>query len=120
MSEFHEQTPSGQTFVNDVATQLAEANKRGLQFSLGAQKAILDEMIEAGSTALEHTQAQLNVASEFASKIAEAHSFKDVIRAYQDCGQHQMDVIRQDSQRFVAHGREILDKSFKLLGTVQA
>ncbi len=119
MSELHEQTPTGQKLVSDITTQLAEANKRGLQFSLGAQKAILDEMIEAGSSALEHTQAQMNVASEFASKIAEAHSFKDIIKVYQDCGQHQMDVVRKESQRFVAHGRELLDKSFTLLGTVQ-
>jgi hypothetical protein len=119
MSELHEQTPAGQKLVSDITAQFAEANRRGLQYSLGAQKAVLDEIIEVGSSALEHTQAQMNVATEFASKIAEAHSFKDVVKACQDCSQHQMDVVRQDSQRFIAHGRELLDKSFKLLGTVQ-
>jgi hypothetical protein len=120
MPELHEQAPAEQKLVSDISAQLAEANKRGLQFSLGTQKALLDEMIEVGSAVLEHTQAQINVATEFASKIAEAHSFGGVIKACQDCGQHQMDVVRQDSQRFVAHGRELLDKSFKLLETVQA
>lgn len=120
MPELREQAPAEQKLVGEVTAQIAEANKRGLEFSLGAQKAIFDEMVEAGSSALEHTQAQMNVMAEFASKVAEAHSFKDILRAWQECSQHQMDVVRQDSQRFVAHGREILDKSFKLLGTVQA
>jgi hypothetical protein len=120
MPELREQAPAEQKLVGEVTAQIAEANKRGLEFSLGAQKAIFDEMVEAGSSALEHTQAQMNVMAEFASKVAEAHSFKDIVRAWQECSQHQMDVVRQDSQRFVAHGREILDKSFKLLGTVQA
>jgi len=120
MPELREQAPAEQKLVGEVTAQIAEANKRGLEFSLGAQKAIFDEMVEAGSSALEHTQAQMNVMAEFASKVAEAHSFKDIVRAWQECSQHQMDVVRQDSQRFDAHGREILDKSFKLLGTVQA
>jgi hypothetical protein len=119
MPELHEQAPEGQKLAGEVTAQIADAGKRGLEFSLGAQKAILDEIFEAGSSALEHTQAQMNVAAEFASKVAEAHSFKDVVKACRECSQHQMDIVRQDSQRFVAHGREILDRSFKLLGTVQ-
>ncbi|MCF2524650.1 phasin family protein [Bradyrhizobium sp. G127] len=120
MPELHEQAPAEPKLGDEVTAQIAEANKRGLEFSLGAQKAIFDEMIEAGSSVIEHTQAQMNVLAEFASKVAEAHSFKDIVRAWHECSQHQMDVVRQDSQRFVAHGREILDKSVKLLGTVQA
>ncbi len=103
MSELHEQVSEGQKPASDFTAQIADASKRGLELSLGAQKAVLDEIIEAGSSALEHSQAQMNVAAEFASKVAEAHSFKDIVKACRECSQHQMDIVRQDSQRFVAH-----------------
>lgn len=119
MPELNEQTPAGQELATDITAQIADASKRSLEFSFGAQKAIFDEIIEAGSSVLQHTQAQMNVATEFATKVAEAHSFKDIVSAFRECSQHQMDVVRKDSQRFVAHGREIIDRSFKLLGSVQ-
>lgn len=120
MPELNEQTPAGQEFASDITAQIADASKRGLEFSLGAQKAVFDEIIEAGNSAIQHAQAQMDVATEFAAKVAEAHSFKDIVSAFRECSQHQLDVVRKDSQRFVAHGREIIDRSFKLLGAVQA
>ena len=119
MSEPNEQIASNQKFTNDISVQITDAGKRGLEFSLGAQKAVLDEVLEAGGSAIQHAQAQINVANEFAAKVAEAHSFKDIVTAFRECSQHQMDIVRQDSQRFVAHGREIIDRSFKLFGIIQ-
>ncbi len=102
-------------FADGVAAHILDAGKRGLQLSLAAQKALIEEFYQASGDALAHTKAQMHVANEFAAKIAEAHSFKDIIKVWQECSQHQMDVMRKDSERLAAYGQGVLEKSFQYL-----
>ncbi len=101
--------------VDGMASHLLEASKRGIQLSLAAQKALIEEIYQASGDALAHTKAQMHVANEFAAKMAEAHSFKDLVKAYQECSQHQMDLVRKDSERLAAYGQSVLEKSFSYL-----
>jgi len=105
----------GGPFADDMTSHFLEAGKRGLQLSLAAQKALIEEIYQASGDALAHTKAQMHVANEFAAKMAEAHSFKDLVRVWQECSQHQMDVMRKDSERLAAYGQDVLEKSFRYL-----
>ena len=47
--------------------------------------------------------------AEFSSKMAGAHSVKDLKTMYQECGQHQIDFVRRDSERIFKHGERMIE-----------
>ena len=55
--------------------------------------------------------------NEFASKLAEAHSVKDLGTMYQECTKHQLDFIRRDTERLLKHTERVIDNTSKLVET---
>jgi hypothetical protein len=100
--------------ADSAVNGLAGINKRSLNFIFGAQKVILDEMVDLGNDALERSQAELSVANEFVAKIAEAHSAKGFREVYDECGKHQVDFFQRDSERVFKHWQRFLDRTSKL------
>jgi hypothetical protein len=98
----------------DAATQLTKANKQALHFMTGAQKVLLEEMVFAGNEMLERTRTETHLLSEFVSKMAGSHSVKDLKTMLQECGQHQIDFVRRDSERLFKHGERMLETASKL------
>ncbi|CKX41591.1 Uncharacterised protein [Mycobacterium tuberculosis] len=64
--------------------------------------------------ALERTSAEFSIACEFASKIAEAHSANGLKQVYEECGKHQADFIRRDSERAFKRWQRFLDRTSKV------
>jgi hypothetical protein len=52
--------------------------------------------------------------SEFVSKMAGSHSVKDLNTMCRECGQHQIDFIRRDSDRLFKHGERMIEVASKL------
>ncbi len=100
----------------EAATQLTAANKRVLDFMCGAQKAVLEEMVFVGNELLDRARTETHLFSEFASKMAGSHSVKDIKTMVEECGQHQIDFIRRDSERLFKHGERMLETASNLLG----
>jgi hypothetical protein len=98
----------------DVAAQLTKANKRALHFVTGAQKVLLEEMVFAGNEMLERAQTETHLFSEFVSKMAGSHSVKDLKTMLEECGRHQIDFVRRDSERLFKHGERMLETTSKL------
>jgi hypothetical protein len=98
----------------DASTRLTKVNKNALDFMCGAQKAILEEMVFAGNEMLDRTRTETHLFSEFVSKMAESHSVKDWKTMYEECGQHQIDFIRRDSERLFRHGERMIETASKL------
>jgi hypothetical protein len=48
--------------------------------------------------------------------MAGSHSVKDLKTMSQECGQHQIDFIRRDSERLFKHGERMIETTAKLLG----
>src|SRR5216683_2022451 len=69
----------------DAATQLTKANKRALDFMMGAQKVLLGEMVFAGNELLERSRTEMHLFSEFISKMAGSHSVKDLETMGEGC-----------------------------------
>ena len=100
----------------DAKLKLTQANKHALDFMLGAQKAMLEEIIFGGNELLDRAQTETHLCSEFVSKMAGSHSVKDLTTMFRECGQHQIDFIRRDSERLFKHGERMIENFSNLLG----
>ncbi len=100
----------------DAAAKLTKANKNALDFMFGAQKALLEEMVFAGNEILDRARSETHLLSEFIAKMAGSHSVKDLKTMCQECGQHQIDFIRRDSERLFKHGERMIETASNLFG----
>jgi hypothetical protein len=114
LSESHDAT-SGQPKA-DVSAQMTNANKRVLDFMIGAQKVLLEELAFVGNETLDRAQTETHLLTEFVSKMAGAHSVRDIKSMVAECGQHQIDFIRRDSERLFKHGERAIETAAKLFG----
>lgn len=99
----------------DAATRLTKANRHALDFMMGAQKVMLEEIVFASNEFLDRAKTETHLFSEFISKMAGSHSVKDLKTMCQECGQHQIDFIRRDSDRIFKHGERMIEATAKLL-----
>ncbi len=100
--------------TGSIANQFVGMNKRSIDLFFSVQKAVLEELIDVSNDAFEHTSAKFSLANEFASKIAEAHSANGLKQVYAECGKHQADFIRRDSERAFKHWQRFLERTSKV------
>jgi hypothetical protein len=100
--------------VTDAATRLSKANKNALDFLMGAQKVLLEEVVFASNELLERSRTETHLLSEFVSKMAGSHSVKDLKAMGEECAQHQIDFIRRDSERLFKHGERMIEVTSNL------
>ena len=98
----------------DAAARFAKANRRALDLIMGAQKVMLEEIIFASNEMLDRTKTEMHLLSEFVSKMAGSHSVNDLKTMSQECGRHQIDFMRRDSDRLFRHGERMLEIGAKL------
>ena len=117
MTQLSEQTAAlVEQSVADTATRLTKVNKNALDFLMGAQKVMLEELVFAGNEMLERTRTETHLLSEFVSKMAGSHSVEGLKTMSQECGQHQIDFLRRDSERLFKHGERMIEATAKLFG----
>ncbi|WP_291865757.1 hypothetical protein [Bradyrhizobium sp.] len=98
----------------DAVARLANANKHALDFMMGTQRVVLEEVVFASNELLDRAKTETHLLAEFISKMAGSHSVKDLKTMYQECGQHQIDFIRRDSDRLFKHGERMIEATAKL------
>ena len=109
MSELSERAASGAfPAVANAEAEATKLNQGALQFMLGAQKMMFEEWVFLGDEMLERTRTEMHLFTEFVAKMAGAHSVKDVKTMCQECGQHQLDFFRRDSERLFTHGERMI------------
>jgi len=101
----------------EATTRISKANKHALDFMVGAQKVMLEEMVFAGNELLERARTETHLFSEFISKIAGSHSVKDLKTMCEECGQHQIDFVRRDSEWLFKHGERMLETTSNLFSS---
>ena len=115
MLEFYE---PGAAIIEDsvanAAARLTKTNKSALDFMFRVQKAMLEEMVFVGNEIFDRTRTETHLFSEFASKMAGSHSVKDLKTMGMECGQHQIDFIRRDSERMFKHGERMIENASNL------
>jgi hypothetical protein len=100
-----------------AAARLAAANKHVLDFTMGARKLLVEEMMFAGNELLERSLSEMHLLSEFVSKMARSHSVKDLKAMGGECAQHQLDFIRRDSERIFKHGERMIAATTNLFNS---
>ena len=98
----------------DAVARLTKANRHALDFMTGAQKVMLEEIVFASNELLDRAKTEMHLFSEFVSKMAGSHSVKDLRTMCEECGQHQIDFIRRDSDRIFRHGERMIEAGSKL------
>ena len=83
---------------------------------IGAQKAMLEEMVFASNEIFDRTRTETHLFSEFVSKMAGSHSVKDLRTMGEECGQHQIDFVRRDCERLFKHGERMIENTSNLFG----
>jgi hypothetical protein len=114
MSELSERATSFPTVANAEA-EANKLNQGALQFMLGAQKMMFEEWVFLGDEMLERTRTEMQLFTEFVAKMAGAHSVRDVKTMCQECGQHQLDFFRRDSERLFKHGERMIAATSNLI-----
>jgi hypothetical protein len=118
MTDVSEQSSAtNEPLATDAASQITKANKYAFSLWVGSQNVFLDEMMFAGNELLERAIAETRIFNEFVSKLAEAHSVKDLGTMYQECAKHQLDFIRRDTERLLKHSGRVIDNTSKLIET---
>jgi hypothetical protein len=80
----------------------------------GAQKLMLEELVFTGNEMLDRTKTEMHLFSEFVSKIASAHSVRDIMTMYVECSKHQIEFIRRDCDRVFSHGERMVEAATSL------
>ncbi len=97
-----------------VETQMANANQRAANFVFGAQKLMLEECVFVSNELVERAQTEMHLLSEFISKMAGAHSVRDVRAMYEECGKHQIEFVRRDCDRLARNGERLIEATANL------
>jgi hypothetical protein len=115
MSEFAETKVVEREQPADNAPQQAGPNKQALHFMLGAQRIMLAEMLFSAAAMFDRVRTETHLWSEFAAKLAESHSVRDLNAMGRACGKHQLEFIRRDWDRLFRHGERLLEATSDLL-----
>jgi hypothetical protein len=116
MAQLSERAASGSCQPGENAeAEATKLNQSALEFMLGAQKMMLEELIFFGDEMLERTRIEMQIFNEFVTKMAGAHSVRDVRTMYQQCGEHQLDFFRRDSERLFKHSERMIATTSKLI-----
>lgn len=91
-----------------------KANNRSANFIFGAQRLMLEELVFAGNEMYERARTEMHLFSEFAQKMAGAHSAKDIGTMYEECSKHQIEFIRRDCDRILRNGEHMIEAVSKL------
>ena len=100
--------------TTETQTRIAKANERAASFLFGAQKLMLEEFVFASNELVERTQTEMHLFSELVSKMAGAHSVKDIRTMSAECSKHQLDFIRRDCDRVFKHGERVIEATSNL------
>jgi hypothetical protein len=99
----------------NAEAEATKLNQSALEFMLGAQKMMFEELVFFGDEMLERTQTETHLFSEFVAKMAGAHSVRDIKTMCQECGQHQLDFLRRDTERLFRHGERMIAATSNLI-----
>lgn len=94
--------------------QIRKANERAAGFLFGAQKLMLEECVFLGNEFLDRAQTEMHLFSELLSKMAGAHSVKDIRTMYEECSKHHLEFIRRDCDRVLVNGERVIEATSNL------
>ena len=116
MAELSQRAASGSYQpAENAEMEATKLNQSALEFMFGAQRMMFEEFVFLGDEMLERARTEMHLFTEFMAKMAGAHSVKDVRTMCQECGQHQLDFLRRDSERLFKHSERMIATTSNLI-----
>ena len=116
MTELSEQGAAANQLATDAGSQFTKASRYTFSLLTGTGNTLFDDSrLLFGNEFLERAVAETTIYNEFMSKLAEAHSVKDIGTIYQECTRHQLDFISRDTERLLKHSQQVIDNTAKLV-----
>jgi hypothetical protein len=116
MTQLSERAASGSYQpLESAEAEAAKLNQNALEFMLDVQKMMFEELVFFSDEMLERTRTEMHLFSEFVTKMAGAHSVQDVRTMCQQCGEHQLDFFRRDSERLFKHSERMIATTSELI-----
>ena len=103
------------TELSEAGTAPSEQAKADAENRIANANSRAAGLIFASNEILERAQTEMHLFSEFASKMAAAHSVKDINTMYEECSKHQIEFVRRDCDRLFRHGEHMVEAASKLL-----
>ena len=100
--------------TTEAATQMTKANQRIANFMFGAQKLVLEELVFGSNELFDRAQTEMHLFAELVSKMAGAHSVKDIRTMYEECSKHQIEFVRRDCDRLFKNGERVIEAASNL------
>ena len=100
--------------ATETGARIEKAREAAAGFLFGAQKLALEEFVFASNELIERAQTEMHLLSELVSKMAGAHSVKDIRTMCEECSKHQLDFIRRDCDRVFRHGERMVEATSNL------
>ena len=101
--------------AENAEAEATKLNQGALEFMFATQRMMFEEFIFFTDEMLERTRTETQLLTEFVTKMAGAHSVKDVKTMCEECGQHQLDFLRRDSERLFRHGERMIATTSNLI-----
>ncbi len=92
----------------------AALGKKRFDELVAMQTERLEELQEANRNWLDRMQAEVTLASEFATKVTAARSIPEVATAYQEWASRHMEMATEDAKRIFADGQKIAQAGARL------
>jgi hypothetical protein len=105
--------------IGDAAKLMTRTNRHVLDFTIGTQRTMFEEFMIAGGEMADRTRTEMQLLSELASKLAEAHSVNNIQVMWQECSRHQIDFLRREAERLFRHGERWIESTAKLTGNTR-
>lgn len=115
MSDTQAAAGEASRFAEVDTQQFIETSRQALGVTFGMQRMMLNEMAKASDEIFDRVRAEIEIASEFIARLATAHSVKEIATACNDCGQHQAEAFRQDSELLLRHSQRFYEEASRVL-----
>ena len=98
-----------------TASELSSMGIAHIERLAATQKEILGKLQQMNQDWFEHIQAETALASEFASKLAAAHSIPETTSICQEWTRRRMDKASEDAKRLLADSQKLIETGARLL-----
>jgi len=98
-----------------VQKEIAETEKKIGDTTLQVQNEFIKTCEEMNRAVMSRAAVQIELTSKLTEKLGAAHSFPDVVSAYQEWLGEQMNACSEDARQFMANSQEFVTTSTRLL-----
>lgn len=100
---------------NPMPIEFAEIGKQRIDEFVKMQAELLDKLQETNRQWMERAQSEVNLASEFASRLVASRSIPDAMIAYQEWTSRRFEIMAEDGKRFLANTQKLMETGTRLM-----